>query len=270
MREINLLKLYPNPRNKGLFRSLITLNPNDIGTMLINMGINNDTVAAIDMDYILNHSGLKKPSMMLYGIYNGLVMDDSENQVVLHNGKRVTWDYVLQLVDEQIINDLIGIRFATKWNSLYETLTAKYDIFKPFSMNIKENGSETLDSSTENHGTSSTESTSITNDSGKDTTSDNTYGFNSNSEVPSDKSVTDSTSKSDNTRNDSGKNDSTSTYGRTNEHNRSITRDGNIGNISNQELLKQQREVVQFEVLPVFYNDLDSVLTRSRYSNGRW
>lgn len=47
--------------------------------------------------------------------------------------------------------------------------------------------------------------------------------------------------------------------------NRTIVRKGNTGNITMQELIRQQRELVQFNIIEVMCDDIDSVLTRARY-----
>lgn len=47
--------------------------------------------------------------------------------------------------------------------------------------------------------------------------------------------------------------------------NRKIVRKGNTGNITMQELIRQQRELVRFNIVEVMYDDIDSVLTRARY-----
>lgn len=47
--------------------------------------------------------------------------------------------------------------------------------------------------------------------------------------------------------------------------NRKIVRKGNTGNITMQELIRQQRELVKFNIIEVMCDDIDSVLTRARY-----
>lgn len=143
------------------------------------------------------------------------------------------------------------------------------------------------------------ETTTSTNSStNRDTSKDESvYGFNSDTAVPNSKteevvdegvqssgSSDEATSRSeDETATETVTDDTTTTINNTDTQNgsasvedvsrgsesedslRTITRKGNIGNQTYQEIIKQQRDLVMFNIIEVMYDDIDSVLTRSRY-----
>lgn len=86
-----------------------------------------------------------------------------------------------------------------------------------------------------------------------------------------DKSVIDETTEvkynSSNSLTDSG-NTATSNktdYNRTNNITRGTTRKGNIGNITNQQLIAEQRALLRERMCDIIFADLDEVLTRKKY-----
>ena len=74
---------------------------------------------------------------------------------------------------------------------------------------------------------------------------------------------------SENLDSSESKNKSTSSnttiHGRTNNIDRELSRTGNIGNITQQELIKQERDIVQYIIWDTIYDDLNRVFTRSKY-----
>lgn len=224
-----------------------------------------DNLTAFDLDYLYNNSGLKAPSLLIEHIYTGIVMDDSSDIVVLKNGMKVTWDYVWQNIDEEIISNILSSKYQYKWNGLLETIKQNYDIFKPFAMTVTDDTEDTLESKNERNDDYSGTSKNDMSGTSSDTVGDKTFGFNSTNGVDADSSKTDSEYSDTGSGEESGESNSVTDYNRTNTVKKIIVRSGNIGNMSNQELLRQQREIVQFEMLPVIYKDLDSVLTRSKY-----
>lgn len=126
------------------------------------------------------------------------------------------------------------IKYKDKWNKLISLLNTKYDPLKPFDITLIETSGDTLDTEKD-----------------RTTYNDNekTYGFNSNSAVP-----TDDSSGTTNRE-----------YKRTIDKNRDYTRKGNIGNTSFQDLVKQEREVANYQISEIIYNDIADFICRGKY-----
>ena len=124
----------------------------------------------------------------------------------------------------------------------------------------KQGGTTSNSGSTDDSGSDTTTSKVIL-----DKTEDSLYGFNSLEPVPSNKTE----NSSENLDSSENKNKSTSSnttiHGRTNDINRESSRTGNIGNITQQELIKQERDIVQYIIWDTIYDDLNRVFTRSKY-----
>lgn len=135
-----------------------------------------------------------------------------------------------QLLLKTIIHD----RFKVKWNKLFDLYNREYDALSPFDISLEEDSTDDL---------------STTKDKTTYTDNDEIYGFNSNDSIPTDV--------------DSG--ESNREYSRTNPKHREYTRKGNIGNITRQQLVEQERKVLQYQLLDVIYEDLVSILCRNAY-----
>lgn len=164
------------------------------------------------------------------------------------------------------ISKIINETYFKKWTKLFNTLNFEYNPIKPYDMTTKEKIGEKQGGTTSNSGS--------IDDSGSDTTTskvildkteDSLYGFNSLEPVPSNKTE----NSSENLDSSESKNKSTSSnttiHGRTNDIDRELSRIGNIGNITQQELIKQERDIVQYIIWDTIYDDLNRVFTRSKY-----
>ena len=165
-----------------------------------------------------------------------------------------------------ILTEIIDARFYNKWNKIWETFSLQYNPIKPYDMTIDENRNEQHGGSTNisRDTTRKTDSKTI-NKMTDDTTENSIYGFNSVNAVPSDKSVnnseenyTDDTTSTDNS-------EVITKHGRNVNEDRNISRVGNIGNITQQELIERERELHKYQIWDTIFKDLDSVLTRSKY-----
>lgn len=166
----------------------------------------------------------------------------------------------------QYISRLIDARFYKKWLKLFNSLDMSYDPIRPYDMDITEQEEENTENSVLikrlNENTSNSESNDKTI---IDENQNSIYGFNSNDAVPSDKSVNSSenTSNTSDSFNSSGSTDTDQNRKITNDRN--IKRLGNIGNITQQELIKQERELQQYQIFDTIFKDLDSILTCGSY-----
>lgn len=278
MTRKKLLDVYPKPLIQGIFTAMYGVDK--FKELFANVDLTTeDDFHAMDMDYLLNHSGLKTVSVLLEYIISGYVIDDDSEYATLVDGRRVTWDYVMQVVDQDIIDTIIDKKFYTKWSKLIETINYDYDPLSPFEMNVEETSTDNLSST----GTDKNSRDITTSDKGNNSSSienvdvgnDNMfkYGFNSTSSVPSDSKSTSNTFNSSNSNEYSNSQTASNAFNSNQEYtrdstgSRTTTRTGNIGNITKQALINEQRELLKYQLFDTIYQDLDSVLTRSKYIN---
>lgn len=262
-RAYRLLDLYKKPRIEGIFYSM---SKNEkLKSIFELLGYEENDYHKMDFEYMYNHSGLKTASVLVEELLRGYIIDDDENFVTLSNGKRVTWEYVMTQVDEDIINFVIEQKFYLKWKGLIETVKADFDALSPYNMTYDKVTNDELHSTNENKGSKDTSGSSSDNSEGSTKTDDSTYGFNSTSAVPTDESADTTKVKRDISDTTHSENEDSTTYERKNMLNTTIIRKGNIGNKSSQQLIEEQRNMLQWQLYNVIFDDLDSVLTRSKY-----
>lgn len=335
--------LFPQPEDVGIFH-IVSKSNTSLGDFLRSIGLNSEPYAhALDIEYVYNHSGEKLLSHLI-------------KKLVKKNEVNVSGEYPITQLDFSRICDIMSIRFSTKWERLYRTVTEDFNPLQPLQIETNEDIKDTLSSQRNN--TNSSESSyensnnsngSAATDSKKSSTyenyqsksgqnasngtqtnnynntqnekgtssedgteKNNTFGFNGSmgedgdprSKVITDKknefstgttskgdtsqtdervdvyagttngrgsnSETDNSSKTT-TNEDKGKGTSSQNdeklevYVRDNPINRKVTRTGNIGNITLQELTNQQREMLQWQFWDVVFQDCDTVLTRGMW-----
>lgn len=176
-------------------------------------------------------------------------------------------------------------RYGDKWTEISEALFTDYDIIKPFSMVIDDEGEEKRTGGTTNTVKSSGKDNSTESSSGyesnsstvsNDQTDNYVYGFNSGLAVPTDSSK--NNSRTTDYMNNNDDTDSTTTMSREKTDNfvdnrifetvRNIVRKGNIGNMSYQDLVNKEIKLREYILVDMIYNDLDRVFTRSKYIIG--
>ena len=173
--------------------------------------------------------------------------------------------YMISSQAQSNILAIIQSRFQTKWQKLYDTITAQYDALNPYDMTINEETTDTLTSSGTNSSNKLDNGSRTSNETISGERDDSSYGFNSPQAVPTDESQNSSESSASDEISNSSTIETSNEYTRSNPTTRELTRKGNIGNITKQELLEKERDVWQWQIWDVIFKDLDSVLTRSKY-----
>lgn len=173
--------------------------------------------------------------------------------------------YMISSQAQSNILAIIQSRFQTKWQKLYDTITAQYDALNPYDMTINEETTDTLTSSGTNSSNKLDNGSRTSNETISGERDDSSYGFNSPTSVPTDESQNSSESSASDEISNSSTIETSNEYTRSNPTTRELTRKGNIGNITKQELLEKERDVWQWQIWDVIFKDLDSVLTRSKY-----
>lgn len=221
--------LFPDPEERGIFYLLSQFEGSKIAAVLAQTGI--DDMHSIDMEYIYNSSGMKKVSMLV-------------TQVVEKSVGIVTGTY--PVTDEVVtrIMTILNSRFADKWEKLWATITVDFDPLTPYNMEI----SDTVKDKSNN--------TTIRSSKTAGSDKSNVYGFNGSTTPdgnPADSSSYESKGEGSDTLNKSG------------EKTRTLTRKGNIGNTTLQELIDEQRRMLQWQFFNIAFADVDSVI-----SSGAW
>lgn len=169
------------------------------------------------------------------------------------------------------------IMYKHQWERLYETLSAEYDPIANYDMTETESGTNSAERDNSNSGTHTetgtrtyTDSGTVT-DSGAANTETGVYGFNSTNAVASD--TADNTTSNQETRNltrletpnisesDSG----TSSGTESGEFSRTLTRKGNIGVTTSQQLLQSEISLWQWSFFNQVFEDIDKILTLQVY-----
>lgn len=158
--------------------------------------------------------------------------------------------------------------FYQKWNnSVTIFLNTERDALAPYNMNIDEQTTDDLDSTNDftSNDTQTLKGITTGNESNQNT--QNVYGFNSDTPVPSDtgNSTHNQSTNVDNTN--TGNHTSKTVISRSNPTTRDITRKGSIGNIPNQDLVIRELELQRRRLQEMIYNDLDTLFVRSMYKD---
>lgn len=259
-----LLDLYPRPAINGIFYFMSK--SNKFTDLFTRLGMTSEQeIHSMDLDYVYNHSGLKTLSILMNNIISQYTIDDNSNYVTDPDGNRITFKQMVDSINTEMVNIIIYNKFYDKWSKLVDTLSYDYDALSPYQMEIEENGSATnvRNVSDSNSYENTADNTDTSNEDLQQNS--NRYGFDSEDAVPTDVNTNKNTTTT--TGNTTGKGSASRTSSEDNKEltGRNITRKGNIGNRSMQELIEQQRELLRYQIFDVIYEDLDSVLTRSRY-----
>lgn len=211
--------------------------------------------------------------------------------------KRVGDDGSLSSADRKTIATLVYARFRTQWGRLWATMNPDYDPLNNYKMQETAEGEEsstrTPDLTKGDTGTVQTtgqdtrtpnltrNGTGTVKDEGSGTSNNQNgiWGFNSSESVPSDMSDGRATNNNTTTRDltdtetgtDTTDHTNTDTYNRSytetgtdttaGKSSRKLTRTGNIGTNTFQNLLQQERNIWMYDFFEQIFKDVDSVLT---------
>lgn len=184
------------------------------------------------------------------------VVDNYLNQIVADNIPIIvnieSNEYTLHNISVKSICNLIENKYKLKWGKLYSTLGFEYNPIKPFSLDVNEQVSDTLTSNSTN--TRKTDSETL-----QDYSIDKSYGYQAGDNEPTPKDRSESKYK------DEGNDVTQNYYTRSNPKARQTNRNGNIGNIPQQELIKRERELWEYQIYNTMFRDLDKVLVIAVY-----
>ena len=148
--------------------------------------------------------------------------------IYLRSGDK-TISPLLEHTSLEKVASIIVNKFGDKWNRLYDAfITSVYNPIENYSMTeIEKTNSKVKVTSSGTAGT---------------------YGFNSDTSVPTGESSTETTSE-----------------GNADDNNRELTRSGNIGVTTTQRMLQSELELRKWNFTDMLYQDVDSICTLSIY-----
>ena len=193
--------------------------------------INANTYADLDIDYLIGYSADKYLSPLADKIYK---QSDNPDDV------------------SDVLSPIIYNRFAEKWKKIYDALMTEYNPLENYSMEEIRTPDLAFDE-TENQKTGMNTK--------RETSASNSYkGFNANDPVLMNK-----TDGEENVDVTGAKLDNEVTKSTTHTGTETLTRSGNIGVTTSQQMLESEFKVRQYDFYKMIYNDIDSVLCLSIY-----
>lgn len=217
---------------------------------------NNDYNQYLDLDYLGNYSGEKTISNLV--------------RLLLDENKKLTNAALDRL------SDIIHSLYNDKWSGLWATQNLEYNPIENYNMRER----LTNDSTVKNYGHTNTRTDNLTHaKTGTETESPNltvndnlgVNGFNSNDSVPAEERSRTSTGNTQTTYNtsdaDTGTQTTVDSGADTTTHSYLLTRDGNIGTVTAQDMIEQERGLwLNWDFFrSVVYPDIDRVLTIYTY-----
>lgn len=198
---------------------------------MVNSFINNNNYRDLDIEYYVGYSADKYISPLTQKLLNHY------NNVDDVNGD---------------ITKMIYRRFAIKWKKIFDALMTQYNPLENYSM-LEERTPELTTKETENVNTEVTTN--------RETNASSKYkGFNASDPV----TITTTDGKEDVTT--SGASADNETHRVTeNTGKETLTRSGNIGVTTSQQMLESEFKVRQYDFYKMVYNDIDSILCLSIY-----
>lgn len=188
----------------------------------------------LDSDYYVGHSADKYISPLHQKFLDRISEEVSKNDIV------------------ETLTKLIYNRFGEKWNKIYSALMTEYNPLENYSMEEVRTPDLTFED-TENV------NTDITTE--RETHAENQYkGFNTDDPVTINKTDGDETTT---TTGASANNETSKTSTHTGTE--TLTRAGNIGVTTSQQMLESEFKVRQYDFYEMIYNDIDSILCLSIY-----
>lgn len=160
--------------------------------------------------------------------------------------------------------DRIQSIYLDKWKKLKAALEEEYGIIKPYDMQTIEHEDNKLVTSSDGTQTHAyTDTDNVTKD--DENSEDRIYGFNSTEDggVKSDSSTTKHQMTSNGS--DSGTKTNKLDYNSDRDVDRTVTRQGNTGNITSQEMIERELKLREFLLYKVIYKDLNEFLTLMVY-----
>ena len=214
------------------------------------------------IDYLLNHSGNKAASPLVMAYAHKYGTEDNDGKTI-----------VLNQASLEALAKIIWARYGDSWEKIYNALVEEYAPLENYSMVEEEtpNLTETRGVTDDYKHTVHTEQASkvTTTNTGTDTDA-SVYGFNSAAKVPESNTHTEGETSAEGSADDNYTDtEETQTGSQTVKHtgNRTLTRSGNIGVTTSQQMLESEVALrISRHMEDIIYQDMDKVLTLAFYA----
>ena len=188
---------------------------------------------SLDFEYHGNHSGMKLVAPLVWSLQDAGTLSQANM--------------------EKIANVLVSL-YLVNWTKEYATLSAQYNPINNYEMTEQETGNNSATSSVTHTGT---DNRSLSN---PQTNTHEVYAFNSTAYAPSERDSITSTGTDNRTVNLTDGGTNSASYGRR------LTRSGNIGVTTSQQMLQSERDLWRWTFFnDVVFPDIDRVLTINIY-----
>lgn len=264
-----LISVTPNWISSGIFHYLDSL---DVPWKSLNIA------DSLDLDYYGNRSGEKLISPLIEKLLSSETLSNT---------------------DMQALANVIFVKHGKNWDELWKTLNYEYNPIENYNMEEKHTGTDTHTYEPDNYKETithtyepddyketvtqkptnwQTETTGLKADNASESQTQY-YGFGSTDAVPvqdvttdvknkqtvtnSGTFATETTREGKETNTDETTREGTETN--TTEYDTTLTRTGNIGTLTTQQMVQQQRDLWYFKIFDVVFKDVDNILTLSIY-----
>lgn len=207
-----------------------------------------------DYDYLFGNSNEKYISRLTFKDLVGALEHESLTLEDFFNGLTTSQqqDIIGDMFNTAIggmMTKIIHQRFAVKWKKIYDALMTTYNPLENYDMEQTETPGITKTTNI---------SSKITTERKGDITDSSIYGFNSGTQNPSGQ-----VESNGETIVSGNANDNVSTETETGT--RGLTRHGNIGVTTSQQMLQSEFEVRKYDFYKMIYSDIDSILCLKTY-----
>ena len=215
-----------------------------------------DDADVLDLEYLGNHSGGKIISPLVYRL-----LEVGSNET-LTSGNITT------------LAKIIANRYGRQWVKLAAVFEAEYNPIENYSMieNMTDDTKETVygHKNTRQNNLSHTKTGTETLENGLEVVTDrDVYGYDSGTATPSEKETAtnsgDDVTRYNTTDADTGTQSDTESGTDTETRNYELTRSGNIGVTTSQQMLQSEIDLWQYDFLKIVYANIDDVLTIAVY-----
>lgn len=250
---LRISDLYPYPFESNIFTDMQA--DNELNRILSVILTNNDEWISIGVEYTYNKSYSKRLSPLIEAMLSKYVVDEYHDYVYTGDSK-ITWGDFIKDFNRGLLNNVLRVRYRVKWAKLINSLEElQYDTLSPFHTELDDNviqdmlGSDTVNS-TDNHST---------------TDNNSVFPFNVNFEKDENGNDVQQKPVPTSTNSESLNYTDKSKYERNGAHKRKATRKGNIGNMTNQQLIEEEINLRKNQIIDIIFDDLDELLTRNFY-----
>lgn len=225
-----------------LYSTTSTMNSNTYKYLNKVIGGSTNTLN-LDTDYHLNYSSNKNVSILVDNILKG------EEPTKEYNDK---------------LASIIISRFFDKWEHIITTMELEYNAIENYSMVEEESSNNSGETSSS--GSSSNETKQKSNLTTTNNVEHKRSGYNSSTYEPDSQDTQTTLVKGSPDENyTNATNSTTDSLSTSNEGSRTLTRSGNIGVTTSQQMIESELKLREYNINKMMYDDIDTILTSSLY-----